>query len=59
MVMIQIYVMCKEYDKALDEIEYALSTEALPTVNFINNIILDKELKELPRFKALAQKYPI
>ena len=58
MVMAQIYIECREYDQAFDELDYLLSLETWFT---INNLKVEREwddLRDLPRYQELLEKYP-
>jgi len=57
MVMINIYLVCKQFDNALDEMELLLSQNIEFTAN---DFKIGKEydpLRDNPRFKALMEKY--
>ena len=57
MVMAQIYVIVGEYDEALDMIEFLLTIPAWVTPQLLTGDPLYEPLWELPRFKALVEKY--
>ncbi len=57
MVMAIIYVRCREYDKAIDELEQLLSQQTNYTVN---DFKLNPELtplRKLPRYQEMLRKY--
>lgn len=56
MVMIEIYLMAAEYDKAIDELEYLLSIES-PYSTYTLQLGIFDPLRDHPRFQALLEKY--
>jgi len=59
MVMAQIETKCGNYDKAVDLIEYLLSLKSIFTVNDFKLDPLLKPLRDIPKFKALMEKYAL
>ena len=59
MVMINIYLACKQYDRALDEIEELLSLETVFTVNDFNFMKAIDPIRDDPRFRELTQRYSL
>jgi hypothetical protein len=57
MVMAQIDVLIGKYDAAIDELETLLSIQNWYTTTYMQADPLLDPLKELPRFKALMEKY--
>lgn len=59
MVMINIYLTCKQYDQALAEIEELLSLETEYTVNDFNLMRAVDPIRNDPRFIELMQRYKL
>jgi len=59
MVMINIYMACNQYDKALDAIEEVLSLETTYTVNDFNFVKAVDPIRDDPRFKELMRRYAL
>jgi hypothetical protein len=57
MVMAQIDVLSGAYDSAIDELEYLLSLQSWWTTTYMKADPLLEPLHELPKFKAMIQKY--
>ena len=57
MVMAIIYTNCGRYDDAIDELDYVLSLEVVPTANMLKFQPWVKPLEDLPRYKELLKKY--
>ena len=57
MVMAQTYTIVGEYDKAIDGLEYLMTIPAWVTPQLLTGDPLYKPLWDLPRFKALIEKY--
>jgi hypothetical protein len=57
MVMAQIYVQCKQYDNAIDELEYLFSQENEFSVNELKFMKDFDSIRDHPRYKALLKKY--
>ncbi len=55
--MAQIYVQCKQYDNAIDELEYLFSFENEFTVNGLKFDGYFDPIRDHPRYKALLKKY--
>jgi TolB-like protein len=53
----QVYVMVGEYDKALDQIEFLLSTPGELSVPLLNLDPVWAPLRSLPRFRQLSARY--
>lgn len=59
MVMAQIETKCGNYDRAIDLIENLLSLESSFTVNDFELDPLLEPLRDIPKFKALMEKYAL
>ncbi len=57
MVMAQIYTIVGEYEKAIEELEYALSIPAWCTPAYLKNDPLFAPLYDMPRFLEVLRKY--
>ncbi len=57
MVMAHIYAIVGEEDKALDELEYALSIPAMCTPQLIEADPIFKALVDTPRFREIADNF--
>ncbi len=57
MVMAQIYVNCKQYDDAIDELEYLFSVENEFSVNELKFNEDFDPIRGHPRYKELLKKY--
>lgn len=59
MVMAKIYIICGEYDKAMDEIETVLSQNTLPNANMLKLTPWIDPIRDNPRFKEMIKRYSI
>ncbi len=57
MVMAQIYVHCKKYDNAIDELEYLFSEKNEFSVNELKFMKEFDPIRDHPRYKELLKKY--
>ncbi len=57
MVMAYIYTLVGEYDSAIDELDTLLSIPSLTTAEYLKAEPIFASLRNLPRFRALLEKY--
>ncbi len=57
MVMAIIYTKCKQYDKALDELEVLLSEQTSYSTKLLSRNSLFAPLRNLPRYQEMMKKY--
>ncbi len=57
MVMATIYTIVGEYDNAIEELELLLSIPSWSSVKYLRADPIFAPLQNIPRFKALLEKY--
>jgi len=57
MVMATIYTIVGEYENAIDELELLLSIPSWCSAEYLKVDPIYDPLKDIPRFKALLEKY--
>lgn len=57
MVMANIYIICGDYDAAIDELDYVMSLEAEYTANELKLTSWLDPLRDNPRYRELIKRY--